>query len=302
MKRSPFVLFLTLLAALYAPSGAWADDLPPNTKVLRDVEYIPGGGHSHSLDLYLPEKKPGAPAPPLIIWIHGGAWRSGDKDPNKAAWLVKNGFATAAINYRLSGEARFPAQLEDCKAAVRFLRARAGEYGIDPDHFGVWGSSAGGNLAALLGTTGGLKEFDVTGENSGVSSRVQAVCDFFAPSDLLTMSAQAGNEGSVNHDDPNSAEAQLVGGPVQQNTEKAWAASPVSYVTPDDPPFLIIHGDHDSLVPVGQSWELHGALQRAGVPSTIHVIVGGGHGDHFDYKEIGPMVRDFFEKILVPHK
>ena len=228
-----------------------------------------------------------------------GPWHSGDKGgTSQALWLLKDGFATASINYRLSSEARYPAQIEDCKAAIRFLRTHAAEYGIDPEQIGVWGSSAGAHLAALLGTTGGVKELEGGAENGGVSSRVQAVCDFFGPSDLLTTSGQAGAESSVQHDDPSAPEAQLIGGPVQQNAEIARKASPVTYVTPDDPPFLIVHGEKDSLVPVGQSWELHGTLQKSGVKSTLYVVPGGDHGQNFDYKVIAPMVREFFEQTL----
>jgi acetyl esterase/lipase len=290
--------FLIVFAMTWLPAlVARADQLPPNTKVLRDLEYVPGGGHSRSLDLYVPEAKPGVKIP-LVIWIHGGAWRGGSKEGNHALWLLKDGFATASINYRLSNEVRFPGQIEDCKAAVRFLRAHAAEYGFDGDHIGVWGSSAGGHLALLLGTTGGVRALDGNNDAPSVSSRVQAVCDFFGPTDLLTTSSQAGPQSQVQHDDPSAPEAELIGGPVQQNPEKALAASPVNYVTPEDPPFLIVHGENDQLVPVGQSWELYGMLQKAGVKSEIHIVAGGGHGDHFNSKEIGSLVRDFFQKYL----
>jgi dipeptidyl aminopeptidase/acylaminoacyl peptidase len=139
-------------------------------------------------------------------------------------------------------------------------------------------------------------------ENPAISSRVQAVCDFFGPSDLLTLSAQSGTDSGVQHDDPNSPASQLIGGALQQSVEKAKAASPVTYVSPDDPPFLIIHGDDDRLVPVGQSWELDGLLRKFGVKSTLHVIKGGGHGDHFDAKIVVPWVREFFEETLKPKK
>jgi acetyl esterase/lipase len=298
MTSSPslLLLFLTLVLSFGTAQG---QSLPPNTKVWRDVEYVPGGGHTRSLDLYVPEKKGDAKLP-LVIWIHGGAWRGGDKAENKALWLLKEGFASASINYRPSPEARFPAQIEDCKAAIRFLRSKAGEYGFDADHIGVWGSSAGGHLAALLGVSGGVKELEGNPENPAISSRVQAVCDFIGPSDLLTLSAQSDVESTVQHDDPGSNASQLIGGALQENVEKARAASPVVYVTPDDPPFLIVHGDDDHYIPVGQSWELHGTLQKAGVKSTIHVIKGGGHGEHFDAKEVLPWVRDFFNETLKP--
>ncbi len=301
MNLARTFLILLLLAMGTAARRSWAEDIPPNTKVFRDVEYVAGGGHSRSLDLFVPEAKPGVKIP-VVVWIHGGAWRGGNKDGNQARWLLKDGFATASINYRLSPEARFPAQIEDCKAAIRFLRSHAQEYGIDGEHIGVWGSSAGAHLAVMLGTTGGVRGLDGNNDSPNISSRVQAVCDFFGPSDLLSASSQAGPDSQVNHDDPSAPEAQLIGGPVQQTADKALAASPVNYITPDDPPFLIVHGEHDPLVPIGQSWELYGTLQKAGVKVTMHVVKGGGHGDHFDSKEIVPLVREFFEQALTEKK
>lgn len=300
LMKSRF-LFAGFLLSVVLASGleGFGQGVPPNTKIWRDLEYVSGGGHERSLDLYLPEKKPDEKLP-LVIWIHGGAWRTGDKAGDQALWLLKDGFATASINYRPSPQARFPAQIEDCKAAIRFLRSRAGDFGLDPDHFGVWGSSAGGHLAALLGVTGGVEQLEGNSDKPNISSRVQAVCDFFGPSDLLTLSAQSAADSAVQHDDPGSPASQLIGGPLQQNVEKARAASPLTYVTPDDPPFLIVHGDDDRYVPVAQSWELQGTLQKAGVKSAIHVIKGGGHGDHFDSNEIVPWVRDFFNQTLKP--
>jgi acetyl esterase/lipase len=152
----------------------------PGVKSLRDLEYARAGEKSLLLDLYLPEKS--RHSLPLIIWIHGGAWTGGDKADCPARRLLQRGYAVASINYRLSNEAIFPAQIEDCKAAIRWLRAHAKQYGLDADHFGAWGSSAGGHLVALLGTTGDLKQFD-KGDNLDFSSRVQAVCDFYGPTD-----------------------------------------------------------------------------------------------------------------------
>jgi len=300
MNFKSAVITISSMVCMLVHSLHAADPVPQNTKVLRDVEYVPGGGHTRSFDLYVPEAKPGVKIP-LVIWVHGGAWRGGSKDGNQALWLLKEGFAVASVNYRLSGEAHFPAQIEDCKAAVRFLRAHAQEYGIDGDHFGVWGSSAGGHLVALLGVTGGVRSLDGNNDTPNISSKVQAVCDFFGPSDLLTMSSQDAFS-QVQHDDPSSPESQLVGGPIQQNVDKALSASPVNYITPDDPPFLIVHGDNDPLVPIGQSWELYGTLQKAGVKATMHLVPNGGHGDHFDPKEIGPLVRDFFAQSLKEKK
>ena len=265
--------------------------LPPGARSLRDLEYVRGGHERQRLDLYLP---PNGTNVPLVIWVHGGAFRAGSKDRCPALWLVREGYAVASINYRLSQHARFPAQIEDCKAAVRWLRARASDYGLDPNRFGAWGASAGGHLVALLGTAGAVKEFD-QGEHLAVSSRVQAVCDWFGPTDFTQMSKFPSR---MDHDAADSPESQLLGGPVQQFKDRAARANPITYVSRETPPFLIMHGDQDPLVPLNQSELLHAALQRAGVPVTFHVVKGAGHG--FAGPELTAMVRDFFQKHLRP--
>jgi acetyl esterase/lipase len=222
---------------------------------LRDVAYVTRGHERQKLDLYLPAAGTNLP---LIVWVHGGAWRAGSKENCPARPFVREGFAVASINYRLSQHAVFPAQIEDCKAAIRWLRAHARVNGIDPDRIGVWGSSAGGHLVALLGTTGNVKEFDV-GEYLEFSSRVQAVCDWFGPTDFTVMNKFPGTT-------------------VQKNRDKAARANPITYVSQDDPPFLIMHGDQDPLVPLNQSELLADALKKAGVEVTFQVVKGAGHG------------------------
>ncbi len=261
-------------------------------KRLSDLEYAPGSA-ARKLDLYLPKKQ--AERLPLIVWIHGGAWRGGDKFPCPAVEFALDGYAVASINYRLSQEAKFPAQIEDCKAAIRWLRAHAKDYHLDPDHIGVWGASAGGHLSALLGTTGDVKELEGKDGNLEYSSRVQAVCDWFGPTDFLKMHDAP---SQINHDAPAAPEAQLIGGPVQENTQKAAATNPITYITKDDPPFLIMHGDRDPLVPLNQSELLQAALQKAGVETTLYVVRGGGHGTGFGTDEIFKMIGDFFARHL----
>ena len=176
-----------------------------------------GGHERQKLDLYLPEKADGPL--PVIVWVHGGGWLAGSKDGGGPALpFVGKGYAVAAINYRLSQHAKFPAQIEDCKAAIRWLRANAKTYNLDPDHIGVWGASAGGHLVALLGTSGDVKELEGKEGNTDQSSRVQAVVDWFGPTDLTKMGGS--------HDQPNSPEARLFGGPVQENKEKAATSQP----------------------------------------------------------------------------
>jgi acetyl esterase/lipase len=267
---------------------------PAGVRVARDIEYVPGGGRSRSLDLYLPEKA-GGPLP-LVIWVHGGAFLAGDKASCPAVRLASAGYAVASINYRLSGEALFPAQIEDCKAAVRWLRAHAKEKGLDPDRFGAWGSSAGGHLVAMLGTTGDVKDLEGDGGNAGVSSRVQVVCDWFGPTDFLQMDAHRVDDRAQLHDPADSPESRLVGGPIQENEEKVRRANPITYVSPGDPPFLILHGDRDPLVPHHQSVLLEEALRKAGVPVTFHTVKGAGHG--FGGPEVDAMVDAFFERHL----
>jgi acetyl esterase/lipase len=301
-RRCTVILTLGLAVLIACPAAAQEPKaqqpaLPEGVKVERDLTY---GTHKerNTLDLYLPAEDK-APRP-LVIWIHGGAWRGGSKDggPRPAIQLLRHGYAVASINYRLSQHAPFPAQIDDCKAAVRFLRANASKYGLDPDHFGVWGGSAGGHLVALLGTSGDVKDLEGDGSNPGVSSRVQAVCDFFGPANFLTIAAQSGPGSTIQHDAPDSPESLLLGGPILDRKDAARRASPVTYITKDDPPFLIVHGDKDNVVPVGQSKELHAALQKAGVDSTLMIIPGAGHSPEILTPEVIHAVAAFFDKHL----
>jgi len=262
--------------------------------VLRDLAYVTNGHARQTLDLFLPA---GGTNAPLIVWVHGGAWLGGSKESAPALRFLRSGYAVASVNYRLSQHAIFPAQIQDCKAAIRWLRAHAPQFGYDGSRIGVWGSSAGGHLVALLGTSGDVKAFDTVGAHRDVSSRVQCVVDFFGPSDLTAMAKQAPPDSQLDHDAPDSPESRLVGGPIQERKELARTANPITYVTPDDPPFLILHGDKDNVVPIGQSEWMHAALKKAGVDSTCEVVKGAGHG--FGRRpEVDAMVTEFFAKHL----
>jgi len=267
--------------------------LPVGAKAFHDLAYVTNGHPRQRLDLYLPDQ-PGKP--PLIIIIHGGAFRSGDKGQTTGLQFLRAGYAVASLNYRLSGDAIFPAAVQDCKAAVRWLRANAAKYHLDPDHFGAWGSSAGGNLVAMLGTTGNTKEFEV-GENLSTSSRVQAVADFFGPTDFLQMDSHRLPNGMV-HDDAQSPESLYIGGPIQEKKDQVAKSNPITFITGDTPPFFIAHGDMDPLVPHHQSVLLEVALKKAGVPVQFHTVKGAGHGFHDAV--IDEKLMNFFEHHLKP--
>jgi acetyl esterase/lipase len=243
------------------------------------------------VDLYVPRSS--SPVP-LILFVHGGGFSRGDKGDQDPGPFVSDGYAFASVNYRLSGDAIFPAQLEDCKAAVRWLRANAAKFNLDPERFGAWGTSAGGHLVALLGTSGDTTLFDV-GENLEFSSRVHAVADWFGPTDFLQMDAHRLPDG-MGHNGAGSPESRLIGGPIQQNKDKVARANPITYISSNDPPFLIAHGDQDRLVPHHQSELLHSALIAARVPSTLITVKGGGHG--FRNADADKKRKEFFAKYL----
>ncbi len=276
--------------------------LPAGVKAIRDVEYAKVEGSSLKLDLYLPQAAPAGKLP-VVVWIHGGGWSAGSRSPCPAAVFVPDGFAAVSISYRFTSVAPFPAQIYDCKGAIRWVRAHAQEYSLDPNRIGVWGGSAGGHLAALLGTSGGEKDLEGTvGGNPEFSSKVEAVCDWFGPSDIVKL-AHADEPPAAGETDPNSpANAavglldKLVGGPVREHLDVARRASPTTYISKDDPPFLIMHGDRDALVPIAQSELLHKALKDAGVDSTMHVVAGAGHG--FRGGAQVQMAEDFFKAKL----
>jgi acetyl esterase/lipase len=282
--------------ALAQPSATRESRLPEGVIVHRDLAYVAGGHERQKLDLYLP--KEGARLP-LIINIHGGAFKMGSKEQGVPTEYLAQGYAVASINYRLSQHAKFPAQIQDCKAAVRWLRAHAYEYRLDPNHFAAWGASAGGHLAAMLGTTGDTKEFDF-GANLDQASRVQAVVDYFGPTDFLQMDTHRLPNGQV-HDAANSPESELIGGAIQDNKAKTAKANPITYVTPGAPPFLICHGDQDPLVPHHQSELLEIALKKAGIPVTFYTVKGAGHG-RFNDPKVPEMTREFLAKYLKPVK
>lgn len=274
------------------------DAVPAGVEFIPNIPYGKGGRRRLLLDVLRPRQRPEQP-PPALVYIFGGAWRTGSKESG-IPWLApfaERGYFCATIEYRLSQEATFPAQIEDCKCAIRFLRSQALRLGLDPERIGVWGPSAGGHLAALLGTARDRFELEGSGGWPYYSSRVQAVCDWFGPTDFLQMDA-AGRE--QNHNAPDSPESQLVGGAIQEVPERVARANPITYVTGDEPPFLIVHGDKDPLVPHHQSVLLYEALIRAGAREVaFHTLEGAGHGGpHFETPEARAVVAGFFDRHL----
>lgn len=263
-----------------------------------DVVYATVGGRALHLNLTIPVGAPSKPRP-AVIWVHGGGWIEGDYHDTFADdyGLNDQGYVTGSVEYRLSGEAKYPAQIHDCKAAIRFLRANAAKYGIDPNRIGVWGGSAGGHLVALLGTTGGIQALEGDQGNLGYSSRVQAVCDFFGPTNLT----ESGIKGYT--PDIGALIEGLLGGPVKERRGLARLASPVEFASKDDPPFLILHGEVDTLVPMSQSDELYDALHRAGADVRLVKVKHAGHGfaptgTDPSFEELKKIVQDFFRRTL----
>ncbi|MDR0704705.1 MAG: alpha/beta hydrolase [Planctomycetaceae bacterium] len=258
--------------------------------VLENIPYIKNGGIHQQLDLYLPKNYQTATQPfPLIIVIHGGGWIGGSKDSAKfvewSRFLAENGYAVAAINYRLRPKFLLPTQIIDSKSAVRWLRANAKRYNLDAEHFGAIGSSAGGHLASSLGTSAHVKEFD-QGENLDQSGTVQAVVDFCGPSDFLTFRA-----------DEKSAKGLF--GENAGNQDIIEKTSPLHTVTKNAAPFLIVHAIDDERVPMEQGKRLHESLQKSGVESDFIELSSGGHGSPlFKSPETKKRILDFFGKHL----
>jgi len=262
-------------------------------KTIPDVVYAEEISPALKLDLFLPE---GVKNPPLIVHIHGGGWEKGTYKGCPVKWLVREGYAIASIQYRMSHQAKFPAQLHDCKGAVRWLRAHAKDYGYDADKVCAIGSSAGGHLSALLGTTGGMKELEGTvGGNLEQSSRVQAVVDYFGPTDFIE---RAKVQPKLT-EDPGGSVYRLLGGPVSKNQELAKQASPLTHVDENDPPLMIIHGLMDRRVLVQQSIDLYQKYRTIGLPVEIRFIHDAAHGGSLFYEpQNQPMVNEFLEKYL----
>ncbi len=269
-----------------------------------DIVFGRGGGCDLTLDLYLPNHP--IRRVPLIIYIHGGGWSGLDK-----GWcpypmrLLEQEYALASINYRLIQQAPFPACLHDCKAAVRWLRAHADEYHYDGGHIAAWGDSAGGHLAAMLGLTAGISELEGDSGTSGVSSAVQAVCDWYGVTDFTRLGLGL-SPSEPTWQDESGFWTRFLGCPPAQHMDKLRAASPITYAHKDAAPMLIMHGDKDTTVLLSQSIVLYEALWQAGADVELYVVRGG---DHLSYDrrttdipwqapEVNCLVDAFFYRTL----
>lgn len=284
MKRHPLVALAVALCAVTATVVAQPAAVPGPAPTHADLEYAPAdpaGTNGHKLDLYIPKSAAGRL--PIVLWTGGSAWMadSGKRTaPGFAAQLNPAGYAVAGVSIRSSSQVRFPGQLHDIKAAIRWLRANAGKYGLDPDRVAIAGDSSGGWTTAMAAVTGDAPELEGAVGTTGTSSRVQAAVAFYPPTNFLSMDAWAIRKCTPPrcHDDASSPESLLAGCAIQGCPDKVQLANPVRYVTAADPPMLIFHGGSDPLVPHNQGELLYMALNKACLDATFISLPKAGHG------------------------
>jgi len=266
-------------------------DNPDAYAKVSDIVYVEHSPHPrHTLDLYVPL---GAGPFPLIIWVHGGSWKAGDKSRDTAhwRWLAARGYVVASVNYRYSSDAVFPAQIHDLKAAVRWLKANARKYAIAADKVGVVGYSAGGHLASLLATSAGVAAMeDLAMGNAALPSDVQALVAYAPPTDFLQMPA---DKTCRPIGVAEASESLLIGCPIYDCPELAQQANPIAYIDSNDPPVRLEHGTADCVVPLQQSQLLYEALLDADVPVIYRPLAGFGHTYH-----VTEQTRLFFDSVL----
>jgi acetyl esterase/lipase len=263
-------------------------------RVEKDIEYATVAGEPLRLDLYRPETGTNAP---LLVWLHGGAWENGSKDQMPLAALVDRGYAVASVEFRPASRAPFPGQVHEIKAAIRYLRASAKQYGYDATRIAVMGASSGGHLAAVVGTSNGRAELEgALGDHAGQSSEVQAIVSYFGASNLTTILAQSTPFG-LRIREP--ALVRLLGAPPTEKESLAKLASPVFQIDAGDPPLYLLHGDQDPQMPINQSHELQGAYEKHGLPAELFVVHGAAHGgDAFFAAENLERVAAFLDEQL----
>lgn len=288
------VVFATTFLVGVAAWQAGVEALP--FEIREGLTY--GPNERNGLDLFLP-KDDGKSLRPAVIVIHGGAWRSGDKRQlrNLAELFARRGYVAAAINYRLAPKWSYPAQLDDCQRAVRWLRKNAKEFRVDPKRFGAAGASAGGHLSLLLGTREVRDDSDP--ELKGISSKVQCILSIFGPTDFTDERYIQASRNPV----AGRALIDFLGKPYDEAPELWKEASPIHHVSPDDAPTFIIHGDQDLLVPLDQSVKFAEALKKAGIDVQIVVIKGMGHGpttseQREEFMKAVGQALEFFDKHL----
>jgi acetyl esterase/lipase len=263
-------LVLSFAAGLGTPTAP--PEAAPAIKTTADIEYARVSGQPLKLDLY----QPATGDAPLLVWVHGGGWEAGSKTPMPLTGLVERGYAIASLDFHPASAARFPGQVHEIKAAIRFLRASAARYGYDARRIGILGASSGGHLAALVGTTNGLAELEGTlGDHPNESSAVQAIVSYFGASNLTTILAQSTPFGLGIR---KPALQRLLGGQPDETEAVARLASPVFQVDGSDPPLLLLHGDQDPQMPINQSHELQGQYEMHGLESHFIVVHGAAHG------------------------
>lgn len=275
MKTLAFALIFAVVPCVWSRSNVASCEEPTH----RDIRYARVDDHELRLDIYQPPQS--SEVCPLIVWVHGGAWRAGSKDRMPIERFLKHGFVIASVDYRLSPMAKFPAQVHDIKAAIRFLRANAERYRVDKDRVTVAGASAGGHLAALVGLSNDVDALEGTvGENLDMMSDVQAAISFYGASNLKSILSQSTPHGlSVRV----PALKLLLGGTPKDHPRLAKLASPTTHVDSKDPPVWLIHGDADPQMPVEQSHELNRSLRQASVPVRFEIIEGAKHGGDVFY-------------------
>jgi len=295
INSHPYRVSLLLAAAVlfFGFPVVFAAD-PAESAVLTDICYASVNGLDLKLDLH---RGGGAANPKLIVWVHGGAWRAGSKKEMPLGHLLTAGYAVASVDYRLSPQAPFPAQVHDIKAAIRFLRAKAEVYGYDARQIIIMGGSAGGHLAALVGVSNGMPELEGrVGDHPGQSSDVQAIVSFYGMSNLTTILSQSTPHGLKVRV---PALQLLLEGLPDEKPELARLASPVFHIDDRDPPLLLIHGDQDPQAPINQSHELQGRYESVGRPCVFHVVHGGKHGgaEFYDARRM-KLVQEFLQAQL----
>jgi acetyl esterase/lipase len=263
-----------------------------SVELIANIPYAETENPRQMLDLMIPTDRNDGPLP-VMVFIHGGGWLEGDKwqaIESRLPYAESGQYATVSIGYRLTDEAIWPAQIHDCKAAIRWVRANAEHYGLDPDRIGVWGLSAGGQLVAMVGTSADDASMNGDlGPHTDMSTEVACVVDYFGPIDLVLLARTGeGSDGFL---------TQLFGDPVDETLENAESTNPTKYLTNEAPPFLIVHGTRDGIVPFEQSTTFHDALQEADVDTTLITVNGAGHGDGFG-PDVYAEVRRFFDHHL----